>query len=494
MRRRRVLIVSGGSSQLDHLRWSGSLDELAGRVDLDLAAPTAIERWGHSSAVDLLTYRYDADCHAAGGRLRESGTVRRFFVLSGFRWRFLEKIFRGLEVPRRWWSMRGLRRLLRVSPTILRRAVRHVPIVLRALPGVHGLWRRRTESCVKRGCGIADVIERTHPDVVVLLFKQQDGYTLATQFACREAGVPCVVVPLKWDNATSKTTFRIPPDRLAVFSSAVGAAAARIHGLRASSIAVVGSAQAEAQRAALRSATLVPSGRDVVALGFGDPRSETRRWLPLLAQTISQRDAVDKVKVSGAAVLWRPYPGDSPTHRAQLVAAAARMPGVELDSDIAHGRSHRAESTTAENRRAAFGRYVDLLGGARLVVSGSTSAVLDARLAGLPVVIPAFRDGALLCDVPHFLRVHTHARGLWHTNGVFIAETEEEFVRLVNDFLDHPRRIPPDNSGEHIFVDERTYAQRLIDVIEDAIAEKEHERATARASRRDSSVQTSGHG
>jgi hypothetical protein len=113
---------------------------------------------------------------------------------------------------------------------------------------------------------------------------------------------------------------------------------------------------------------------------------------------------------------------------------------------------------------------------------------------GVPVIVPAFKDGATYGSQWHMLNGFEHLRGLRTTNGVFIAETEEEFVRLVNDFLDHPRRIPADNSGEHIFVDERTYAQRLIDVIEDAIAEKEHERASARASRRDASVQTSGHG
>ena len=44
------------------------------------------------------------------------------------------------------------------------------------------------------------------------------------------------------------------------------------------------------------------------------------------------------------------------------------------------------------------------------------------------------------------------------------------------DFLENPRRIPPDNSGENIFVDERTYAQRVLVVIDDAIAEKSKQR------------------
>jgi hypothetical protein len=55
---------------------------------------------------------------------------------------------------------------------------------------------------------------------------------------------------------------------------------------------------------------------------------------------------------------------------------------------------------------------------------------------------------------------------------VFIAEDEQELERLLVDFLTNPRRIPPDNSGENIFVDKRSYAQRVLDVVDDVIAEK----------------------
>jgi hypothetical protein len=67
-------------------------------------------------------------------------------------------------------------------------------------------------------------------------------------------------------------------------------------------------------------------------------------------------------------------------------------------------------------------------------------------------------------------------KGLRQTTGVFIAEDENELKRLVVDFLQSPRKIPPDNSGQNIFVDERTYAQRVLDVIDDAIAEKSKQR------------------
>jgi hypothetical protein len=64
---------------------------------------------------------------------------------------------------------------------------------------------------------------------------------------------------------------------------------------------------------------------------------------------------------------------------------------------------------------------------------------------------------------------YEHLRGLRETTGVFIAEDESELERLLIDFLENPRRIEPDNSGENIFVDHRTYAQRLLDVIDEVL-------------------------
>ena len=64
-----------------------------------------------------------------------------------------------------------------------------------------------------------------------------------------------------------------------------------------------------------------------------------------------------------------------------------------------------------------------------------------------------------------------HLQGLHTTAGVFIAEDESELERLLIDFLENPRRIEPDNSGENIFVDHRTYAQRLLDVIDEVLIE-----------------------
>ena len=55
---------------------------------------------------------------------------------------------------------------------------------------------------------------------------------------------------------------------------------------------------------------------------------------------------------------------------------------------------------------------------------------------------------------------------------MFIAEDETELERLLTDFLANPRRIEPDNSGENIFVDERSYAQRLLDAVDEVLAKK----------------------
>jgi hypothetical protein len=90
----------------------------------------------------------------------------------------------------------------------------------------------------------------------------------------------------------------------------------------------------------------------------------------------------------------------------------------------------------------------------------------------LAVIYPAFKENAFVGSQWHRLNTSNHLKGLRETTGVFIAEDEQELERLLVDFLTNPRRIPPDNSGENIFVDKRSYAQRVLDVVDDVIAEK----------------------
>ncbi|MGA1240982.1 MAG: hypothetical protein ACO3XZ_09665, partial [Ilumatobacteraceae bacterium] len=98
--------------------------------------------------------------------------------------------------------------------------------------------------------------------------------------------------------------------------------------------------------------------------------------------------------------------------------------------------------------------------------------IVDSRARGIPVIVPAFKKDAVIGSQWYLVNGFEHSQGLKTTTGVFIAEDEQELERLLVDFLKNPRRIPPDNSGENIFVDERSYAQRVLDVVDEVIAEK----------------------
>ena len=88
------------------------------------------------------------------------------------------------------------------------------------------------------------------------------------------------------------------------------------------------------------------------------------------------------------------------------------------------------------------------------------------------MIYPAFkRDSAIGSQWFHLNRSE-HLKGLRETTGVFIAEDEQELEDLLINFLTKPRRIPADNSGQSIFVDERSYAQRVLDVVDEVVAEK----------------------
>ena len=145
---------------------------------------------------------------------------------------------------------------------------------------------------------------------------------------------------------------------------------------------------------------------------------------------------------------------------------------IELDDDIKRGMSHRAQSISFDDVSSAYFRYCDLLNSAVVVVSEGTSAIVDSRARGIPVIVAAFKSEAFVGSLWDCLHGFEHLRGLRTTTGVFIAEDENELERLLIDFLTNPRRIEPDNSGENIFVDEHSYAQRLLDAVDEVLAKK----------------------
>ena len=471
--KKKILVVTGNLSHLDQFVIHGLFKELSDSAQVILALPQSEfegQRWAKlpsefkSSFEKVVPYKYDAKSKEAGSQLGEALTFRFRNLASGYRTRLRNKFFIGLQVPNRWQNFSGLAVLFRNRGQVWQRLINEFPSFVRGTRLFFWFWSRVAVSKICKNCGLSEVAVQQSPDVIVILMQRQAGFVVASIDAGTRAGIPTLLIPVKWDNASSKSPLVKKPTRMLVYNQQLVEVCSRMHKMPATSIIAIGSVEVGAKKTIV----VTSQPKNLVLIGSTADSSSSAPWLNCVSEALSRiSQPTNQIKT-----IWRPYPtGDSNSlnFMNEFVKAHSQ---IELDDDIKRGMSHRAQSISFDDVSSAYFRYCDLLNSAVVVVSEGTSAIVDSRARGVPVILPAFKKDAVISSQWCNLSGYEHLRGLRTTTGVFIAEDENELERLLIDFLTNPRRIEPDNSGENIFVDERSYAQRLLDAVDEVLAKK----------------------
>ena len=471
--KKKILVVTGNLSHLDQFVIHGLFKELSDSAQVILALPQSEfegQRWAKlpsefkSSFEKVVPYKYDSKSKKTGSQLGEALTFRFRNLASGYRTRLRNKFFIGLQVPDRWQNFSGFAVLFRNRGEVWQRIIKEFPSFVRGTRLFFWLWSRVAISKICKNCGLADLAVQQSPDVIVILMQRQAGFVVAAIDAGARAGIPTLLIPMKWDNASSKSPLVKKPTQMLVYNQQLVEVCSRMHKMPVTSIIAIGSVEVGAKKT-----FAAPSQpENLVLIGSTADSSSSAPWLNCVSNVLS-RISQPKNQIK---TIWRPYPtGDSKSLNFMNEFVASHKQ-IELDDDIKRGMSHRAQSISFDDVSSAYFRYCELLNSAVAVVSEGTSAIVDSRARGIPVILPAFKKDAVIGSQFCNLIGYEHLRGLRTTTGVFIAEDETELERLLTDFLANPRRIEPDNSGENIFVDERSYAQRLLDAVDEVLAKK----------------------
>ncbi len=471
--KKKILVVTGNLSHLDQFVIHGLFKELSDSAQVILALPQSEfegQRWAKlpsdfkSSFEKVVPYKYDSKSKETGSQLGEALTFRFRNLASGYRTRLRNKFFIGLQVPNRWQSFSGLAVLFRNRGEVWRRIIKEFPSFVRGTKLFFWFWSRVAVSKICKNCGLSEVAVQQAPDAIVILMQRQAGFVVAAVDAGTRAGIPTLLIPVKWDNASSKSPLVKKPTRMLVYNRQLVEVCARMHKMPTTSIIAIGSVEVGVKK----TIATTSQQENLVLIGSTADSSSSAPWLNCISNVLS-RNSQPKNQIK---TIWRPYPtGDSKSLNFMNEFVASHKQ-IELDDDIKRGMSHRAQSISFDDVSSAYFRYCDLLNSAVVVVSEGTSAIVDSRARGIPVILPAFKKDAVISSQWCNLTGYEHLRGLLTTTGVFIAEDELELERLLTDFLANPRRIEPDNSGENIFVDERSYAQRLLDAVDEVLAKK----------------------
>ncbi|MDA3017304.1 MAG: hypothetical protein O2841_04625 [Actinomycetota bacterium] len=472
--RRKILIVVGNLSHLDQFVIHGFFKELSESSSVLLAMPAqdmSSQRWAELSPhiqsffAQIVGYEYGDSARKAGSQIGEASTFRFRKNATGYRTRLRNKFLIGLGVPISWKTGAGLKEIWRNRAEARRRTIKEMPSVIRGTKICFWLWSRIAASRILKNCQLPRIIRDLNPDAVLILMQRQAGSVVAAIDGAAKLGVPSLLLPVKWDNASSKSPLLKTPSRMLVYNKQVGTVCSRLHRMELNSIVAVGSVEIGKGK----SSDLGSGVRSLVLIGSTADSSSSEPWLQSVSRVLSNYKSQS---FSDMKTIWRPYPTADASSLAFMNSFLQTQREIELDPDIQAGVSHRATRIDFAGVSSAYARFCSLLESAVVVISECTSVIVDSRARGLPVIVPAFKKDAVIGSQWYLLNGFEHLQGLRTTSGVFIAEDEQELERLLIDFLTNPRRIAPDNSGENIFVDERSYAQRVLDVVDEVVAEK----------------------
>ena len=472
--RKKILIVVGNLSHLDQFVIHGFFKELSELSSVSLAIPAyemSSQRWAEllphiqRFVAQVVGYEYGDSARKAGSQINEASTFRFRKNATGYRTRLRSKFLMGLGVPISWNSGAGLKEIWRNRAKVLGRTIKGIPLVVRGTKIFFWLWSRIAVSRILKNCELPRIICDLRPDVVLVVMQRQAGFVVSAIGGAAKLGVPSLLLTVKWDNASSKSPLIKTPSRILVYNKQICMVCSRLHRMKLNSIVAVGSVEIGKGK----SSNLGSGGRTLLLIGSTGDSSSSEPWLQSVSRVLS---SYKSQKASDIRTIWRPYPTADANSLAFMNSFVRTQREIELDSDIQAGVSHRATQIDFAGVSSAYARFCSLLESAVVVISECTSAIVDLRARGVPVIVPAFKKDAVIGSQWYLLNGFEHLKGLRTTSGVFIAEDEQELERLLIDFLTNPRRIPPDNSGENIFVDERSYAQRVLDVVDEVIAEK----------------------
>lgn len=473
----KILVVAGNLSHLDQFVIHRFFEELSKSADVLLALPQSeveSQRWTNLPSefkdgfLKVVPYEYGSKSKSTGSQLGEASTFRFRKLASGYQTRIRNKYFIGLKIPDHWMTIRGAAAIFKNFSEMRSRTIKEFPSFVRGLKMFFWIWSRRATNRIFSDCNLAEIAVTESPDAILILMQRQAGFVVAAinSGSKSQIPIPTLVIPVKWDNASSKSPLIRKPTRMLVYNQQLVEVCSRMHGMPARSVIPVGCVEVGAQR----STELTAGAKNLVLIGSTSDSSSSEPWLNCVSKVLIRGDALVN-KFSGQ-VIWRPYPTADSKSLQFMNNFIESQSKIELDQDIKSGISHRAQGISFSDTSSAYFKYCELLDSAVVVVSEGTSAIVDSRARGIPVIVPAFKKDAVIGSQWCNLTGYEHLQGLRTTTGVFIAEDEEQLTRLMVDFLDNPRRIPPDNSGENIFVDHRSYAQRVLDAVSDVMAEK----------------------
>lgn len=257
-----------------------------------------------------------------------------------------------------------------------------------SFPGIFGVWRRRQLDKITRlpYPDLDALLDDLKPDVVVHPSVFEGVYINDLSLACRERGLPFVLIMNSWDNPCTKSTAVIPPDWLLVWGDQTYAHALEYMNADPHKTIRFGAAQFDVYRAPPRidrRAFCAEHGiapEKILVLYAGSSKgSDEFRHLTMLD------DAIDAGALGDAALVYRPHPwGGGGAGPARMLEPGWRHTAVERSM-----RAFLERAACGENEifLADYERTRDVLNAVDIVITPLSTIAVEAMMLGKPAIV-----------------------------------------------------------------------------------------------------------
>jgi hypothetical protein len=377
---------------------------------------------------------------------------RRLFQVSQFVWR------PGLA----WKRLRALTRRF-VGP---RASVLYTVL---ALPGIYHIFRARTlRTICAMPSGMAELIERERPDVLVHPTVLDGLFVNDIVLHGAERGLPTVLIMNSWDNPSTKRAVVGTPDALLVWGPQTKSHAVTFMGMAPDRVLEFGAAQFDIYRAPARIDRVEFCRRHNV-----DPAhpvllyAGSSKGTDEFAHLRRIEDAIDAGKLPLMSVIYRPHPWGAGGFRGErIIDHAWRHVRIE--------ESMRAYLEAVRDGRKGislpdYAETHDVLSNVDALVSPLSTIILEALLHGKPALcfLAAAQAGSSL-DLQATL---VHFEDMYDDPEVPIARGEDALIPGLADLMGKvgepglPKRLAA--SAAHFVTSfEAPYGERLTACLE----------------------------
>jgi hypothetical protein len=270
---------------------------------------------------------------------------------------------------------------------------------------------------------IVEDIKKRAPDVVIAgpVCYRQSSSDLEYLKAAVLLKIPTVVPVMTWDTLTTKGVFHVIPDLLLVWNEAQIVEACEHHGISKEQTRIVG--------APFFDKWFLPRGPQafrgtdtsdyILYLGSSSNIAPDERWLIMEIRKALDSSLDNKIK--NTKIIFRPHPANFKIYQ------DFELPGVSVSP----------KGGEMPKTKDALQDFYNMLHYSSMVISINTSAMVDAILAGKPVISlerEEFSKTQVLAQ---------HYKHMRESDALYITKTSEEFLEIFSKLLvgEDPKKI-----------------------------------------------------